>query len=156
MRGNDVEWLRPNETVCIDTSPLIYFIQENERYLPVVEPVFRMAEDGYIQIVTSVITLLEVLVWPLEQNRQDLAEQYAQILSSNPAIRLVPVDATVAALAAELRAMHRLRVPDAVQLATALHQQADVFLTNDRDFLRVDPPLDVVLVSNPLRNVGPG
>ena len=37
-------------------------------------------------------------------------------------------------LAAQLRAQHRLKLPDALQLATALEAGASAFVTHDRDF----------------------
>ena len=49
----------------------------------------------------------------------------------------------IASLAAQLRAQYKLRLPDALQLATALDVGADAMVTHDRDFskmmgLRVD------------------
>ena len=46
--------------VCIDTAPIIYFIEKNQRYLDVVRPVFAEIEAGRIDAITSTITLLEV------------------------------------------------------------------------------------------------
>ncbi|MDP2024174.1 MAG: PIN domain-containing protein, partial [Hydrogenophaga sp.] len=42
--------------------------------------------------------------------------------------------AALLALAAQLRAQHRLKLPDALQLATALEAGASAFVTHDRDF----------------------
>lgn len=39
--------------------------------------------------------------------------------------------------AAQLRAQYRLKLPDAIQLATALDIGAAAFVTHDRDFSRV-------------------
>jgi hypothetical protein len=50
------------QTVGLDTAPLIYFIEENLTYLPIVEPFFNAVANGKITVVTSTITLLEVLV----------------------------------------------------------------------------------------------
>jgi predicted nucleic acid-binding protein len=40
-------------------------------------------------------------------------------------------------LAAQLRAQYRLKLPDAIQLATALDIGAAAFVTHGRDFSRV-------------------
>jgi predicted nucleic acid-binding protein len=63
-----------------------------------------------------------------------LAQQYNDILLSSTNVTTLPVTHSVAQLAAELRAEHKLKTPDAVQLATALSQHATIFMTNDRDF----------------------
>ncbi len=49
--------------------------------------------------------------------------------------------------AARLRAMCRLRTPDAIQAATALSAQVSGFITNDAAFSRV-PELDVLLLDD--------
>ena len=43
----------------------------------------------------------------------------------------------IAALAAQLQADYRLRLPDAIQLATALDIGASALVTHDQDFSRV-------------------
>gem|GEM_PF-4978038 len=42
--------------VGIDTSPLIYFIEQHVTYLPLVRPFFVALDQGEFQAVTSVIT----------------------------------------------------------------------------------------------------
>ena len=88
-------------------------------------------------MVTSALTVTEVLVHPLRLGRADLADQYRAILLGDSALRLVHLDAEVAIRAAELRARYNLRTPDAVQLASALVAGAEAFLTNDSDLSRV-------------------
>ncbi len=77
-----MEWLKPllGHTVGLDTAPLIYFIERNPLYLPLVRPFFEAVEHGDIDIVTSTITLTEVLIHPLRQGNTALARQYSRIL----------------------------------------------------------------------------
>ncbi|MEN9935410.1 MAG: hypothetical protein RLZZ387_1989 [Chloroflexota bacterium] len=49
-----------------DTAPIISFIEANPRYDALVIEVFRRIASGAILGVTSVITLTEVLVPPLQ------------------------------------------------------------------------------------------
>jgi len=62
-----MEWLKPllGTRVGFDTAPLIYFIEQHPRYMPLVGPFFQAVERGAIQAVTSVLTLTEVMVHPL-------------------------------------------------------------------------------------------
>lgn len=39
--------------VCIDTAPIIYFIEKNQRYLNIVRPVFAEIDAGSIEAITS-------------------------------------------------------------------------------------------------------
>ena len=57
------EDLGPGPT-ALDTAPFIYYIEENESFLPVVAPLFEDVAAGRREVVTSTLTLLEVLVVP--------------------------------------------------------------------------------------------
>ncbi len=59
-----MEWIAvlKGKTVGLDTTPLIYFIEENPTYLKTVRPFFEALSHGEFSAVTSVVTLLEVLV----------------------------------------------------------------------------------------------
>ena len=117
--------------VGLDTSPLIYLIEEHPRYLDIVRPFFEAADRGQFQVVTSTITLLEVLVHPCRQGAAQLAGQYREIILNANGISCIDVSSEVAVEAARIRAQHNLRTPDAIQLATSIHEGAAYFMTND-------------------------
>ena len=66
--------------VCMDTAPIIYFIEKNPKYIGVLKPVFLEIDTGRIEAITSTITLLEVLVHPFRTKNDTLAEKYRDIL----------------------------------------------------------------------------
>jgi predicted nucleic acid-binding protein len=122
------------KTVGLDTAPLIYYIEDHPTYAPLLAPFFEVVRAGETRIVTSTVTLLEVLVHPLKRGDERLAHEYNDILLSSPHVFTVPVTPATAQTAAELRATGKLKTPDAILLATALNHRADAFLTGDRDF----------------------
>jgi predicted nucleic acid-binding protein len=128
-----MEWLKAlrGAVVGLDTAPLIYFIEENPSYLPLVRPFFEAADNGEFQIVTSVLTLTEVLVHPLRRGDHKLADQHRQILLHARHVTTLPISDAIAEAAAELRSQHGFRTPDAIQLATAISAGATSFVTND-------------------------
>jgi len=134
-----VEDLR-GKTVALDTAPLIFFIERRNPFVDLLRPFFHAVDRGDTRVVTSTVTLLEVLVHPLRHGDETLAHQYNDILLSSPYIFTVPVTPATAQAAAELRAAHNLKTPDAIHLATAINHHAEVFLTNDRDFGHVAAP----------------
>ena len=89
----------------------------------------RMRERGD-QLCTSTLTLGEVLVKPMQQDRPELAEKYEAALSS-PAVLLIPFDRACARVCARLRQDKSIRGPDVVQLSCAAHAGCDLFITND-------------------------
>jgi predicted nucleic acid-binding protein len=126
------------QAVGVDTSPFIFSIEAHPKYLAVLRPFFQAVNRGECSVVTSTVTLLEVLVHPIRHGDEALAHPYNDILLSSPNISTIPLTPATAQAAAELRATHNLSTPDAIQLATALDLRAAAFLTNDRDFPDVD------------------
>jgi hypothetical protein len=43
--------------VGVDTAIFLYFIEERPQFLPLVEPLFREADEGYRELITSAVTL---------------------------------------------------------------------------------------------------
>jgi predicted nucleic acid-binding protein len=117
--------------VALDTAPLIYFIEKNPLYTPWLGPFFEAVERGNIQVVTSTLTLTEVLIHPFRQGNPTLARQYSDILLNARNFTTVPVSPDIAREAASIRAAYGVRTPDAIQLATAILGGATAFLTND-------------------------
>lgn len=127
-----MEWINDlqGKTVGLDTAPLIYFIEENPTYIETVRLFFEAMERDDFWVVTSTITLLEVLVHPLRSNNKKLATEYRDILL-NSKLMTLEVSSAIAEQAAELRAVHNIRTPDAIQISAALNAGATHFFTND-------------------------
>jgi predicted nucleic acid-binding protein len=126
--------LAAGATVAVDTAPFIYLLEGHPQFADQFAGLFASADAGDLHIALSTITLAEVLTGPFKAGKTALAKRYEKALSQ---YTLVPVSPAIAALAAQLRADYRLRLPDAIQLATALDIGASAFVTHDRDFSRV-------------------
>jgi predicted nucleic acid-binding protein len=87
--------------------------------------------------VTSVLTLMEIAVTPLQLGRPDVAEEYEILLANYPNLVIAALDRPTVRRAAELRAEYRLRAADALQIAACLEQGATAFLSNDRELRRI-------------------
>jgi predicted nucleic acid-binding protein len=119
------------KSVFIDTAPLIYFIEKNPKYHPILKPLIYQIDTMETKGLTSTITLLEVLVHPLREGNKNLAEKYKSILLASNGLVTHEISHGISQKAAVLRAKYGFKTPDAVQLATALHHRANYFLTND-------------------------
>ncbi len=126
--------LPPNATVVVDTAPFIFILESHPQFADRFVGLFEAAAAGKLTIALSTITLAEVLTGPYKSNQPALAKRYEKALS---AYTLVPVTPSIAALAAQLRVRFGLKLPDAIQLATALDVGATAFVTHDRDFSQV-------------------
>ena len=122
-----IEALRSASTVYLDSAPVIYFIEENKTFIRLVEPIIQAIASGEKEGFSSHLTLLEVLIKPLQKKRPDLAERYRDILLRSPHLRLLEVDSQVAEEAARISAQYGIRTPDCIHLASARLAGADVF-----------------------------
>jgi predicted nucleic acid-binding protein len=81
------------------------------------------------QLVTSALTLGEVLVKAVEHQDVELATKYEEAIAATSL--LIPFDARAARVYATLRCERSIRPPDAIQLACAAAASVDLFITND-------------------------
>ena len=119
------------QKVGLDTTPLIYFTEENGDYLELVDPFFESLGRGDFSVVTSVMTLLEALVRPIREGNIALAQKYKTFLLDSINVEMLDISQNIAEEASRLRALYKIRTPDAIHLATALNAKATYFLTND-------------------------
>jgi predicted nucleic acid-binding protein len=122
---------------AVDTAAFIYFIEEDPKYLPIVEPLFLEVDAGKRRVVTSALTLFEVLVVPYRAGDAALAQRYEALLTRSRGVRLVDVTREQLKAAAQLRAATGVKVPDALQMTAALTERCTTLVTNDRRLPRV-------------------
>lgn len=112
-----------------DTNLFIYLL---EGHGPLSDRVVALRRAMLVrgdQLVTSALTLGEVLVKPTEHGETGLCRKYeTAILTTSLTI---PFDVKAARIYAALRSDRSLRAPDAIQLACAAVAGIDLFITND-------------------------
>lgn len=117
-----------------DTNLFIYLVEDKgELSERVVAMRGHMLERGD-QLVTSALTLGEVLVKPVESGREDLRHLYEEALTTGA--QILPFDRQAARSYAEIRRDRNIRPPDAIQLACAASAKVDLFVTNDERLSR--------------------
>jgi predicted nucleic acid-binding protein len=140
--------LGQHRLIGLDTSIFIYHLEVQPRYHPLTKELFEGIEQGHWLAVTSVITLLELTVGPWQEERADLALAYETLLDEFPNLAMPDMTRAIARQAAQLRARHRLRAADSLQVATALAHQATALVTNDRGLSRLSGELEIVLLDD--------
>jgi predicted nucleic acid-binding protein len=118
--------------VGVDTAIFIYLIEEHPQFLQLIEPLFRQVDEGHIELITSALTLLEVLVVPYRTGDHLLASRYESLLTRSRGVRIADISRDHLRAAAQLRAKTGVKTPDSLQLVAALAARCTAFLTNDR------------------------
>lgn len=134
----------PSGTVYVDTSILIYTVEEASGYLEALKPLWRASRDKRITIATSELAITEVLTGPMKDNDEELLGAYEKVLIGAD-VHLIPIDKRILREAARVRSVTSLRTPDAIHAATALSAGCAAFITNDVAFRKV-PNLPVQLL----------
>jgi predicted nucleic acid-binding protein len=112
-----------------DTNLFIYLFEDYGSLSKTVAQMRSRMLERQDQLITSTLTLGEILVKPTERQDTDLCRKYEQAISS--AATLIAFDVKAARVYAALRSERSLKAPDAIQLACAASAKVDLFITND-------------------------
>ena len=125
-------------SIYFDTAPFIYLLEGHEQFGAGVADIIQAGLRQGVIFQASVLALMEFSVKPLQLKRYDLVEAFENLLYQLR-FTIEPVTGATASDAAQLRAAYPfLRPMDALHLSTAKALGSEVFLTNDRQLLRVD------------------
>lgn len=89
---------------------------------------FERVKNGELKGVTSILAKAELLSY---KRPPKLINALREQFESTPNLTVYEVDDAIALRAAELRRKYSFRLPDAIQIATAIAAKAGAFLTND-------------------------
>ncbi len=121
-----------------DTNLFIYYLEDRTGKADRVQAIRERMLERNDRLVTSHVTLGEVLVKPTRDRRPDLVEAYERLLTDHA--RLVPFDRGAAGRYAAIRHDRSIKAPDAIQLACAAHAGVDLFITSDDRLSRAVVP----------------
>jgi predicted nucleic acid-binding protein len=114
----------------LDACVAIYYVEHHAVLYPRISASLFPPEGQLIVPVFSDLTRLECRVLPLRQRDHELLARYDAFFDLTDSVRAV-IDRAVFDLAAELRAQHGIKTPDALHLAAAVRAGCDDFWTND-------------------------
>lgn len=129
--------LKKFRKVGLDSSTLIYHLEDVEPYSELTETIFAAVAEGFPTAVVSTLSVTELLVQPFAEGQGDRVATFERFVLSLPHTVLIAPSYSVAKEAARLRAKYSIRTPDALLVATAIGEQADAFLTNDGGLRRL-------------------
>ena len=121
-------------TIYLDTNIFIMaFETRNEASDRLSEIFAKVDSRSAIHFLTSELTLSELLVRTIRENDTQGIDQYETLFAPGHWLRARPVTRSTLSVAATLRAQNAyLKLPDAIHVATALHEKCSHILTNDR------------------------
>lgn len=134
------------DLIYLDSNIWIYASESFAAYSQSLTALFEAADAGLLTIVTSELTLAEILVRPIKEGNTFEQEAYIEAISSSKGSVVRVVERSILIRAAEIRASTKLKLPDAIHAATAIATECTTFLTNDKQFRTVQG-LHTLLIS---------
>lgn len=123
--------------IYLDANIFIYLHERLDEYAELLDALTEKFDSGKSQALTSELSLLEILVKPIKDKREDLQQIYKSAFSSEGSLTVCAINRPVLVKAAEIRADGNLKLPDAIHASTAIIEQCDAFLSRDQDYKKV-------------------
>lgn len=112
--------------VYLDACVVIYLVENATPYSEQATAFLQANNDALLYV--SALVRLEVIVKPMREGNRQLVSDYESFLSAQ---NWLGINDDIVGRAADLRARHGLKTPDAIHLAAALHHGCSEFWTND-------------------------
>ncbi|MBT8462591.1 MAG: type II toxin-antitoxin system VapC family toxin [Gemmatimonadetes bacterium] len=123
--------------VYVDAGVLALHLAGDPRYLPLTRVILGGLRDREFAGLTSAITIYQLLVEPYRSGEERTAERVEMLVAALPGLEVVPVSATVARQAAQVKAQIGGGLPRAIQIATALAGESEVYVTRRSTLRRI-------------------
>lgn len=137
------------KNLCLDTNILTYFFEKDPKFGSLAKTTVAKLQKNKIKLGFTFLSQAEILVHPYKLNDEDLINLYSNLESQFKIKLLYPTPET-AAIAAQLRAKYTIQTPDAINLAVALSNKFDAFLTNDATLKKVGEIKIITLTDCPM------
>jgi len=134
--------------ISLDTNVFIS-IHNKEHDSSSCELILNTIEKNKWNTIISVITVSEMLVGYYNQKNYSKAEQFLLLVQNNYDIQ--PINLDIAQLGAKFRSQFKLKLPDALILASGFYKKVDFLISNDID-MQKNFPIQVVSVKKFIEN----
>ena len=129
--------INSSDILCIDTSILIYHLEEIKPYDELTRLLIEKIAEGHFLCNISTLTITELFTKPYRLKDYGKIALFEEFIGSLPNTRIQPIDYEISKFAASLRADYNLRTPDSIILSTAFITKSRHFVTNDTALKKV-------------------
>lgn len=140
--------LGKHRRIAIDSSIFIYKFEQHSVYEKYCSTIFDKLSNNQIHLITSSITVSEILIKPFEKNDHETINLYENLFHSLPHFTIVDIDYSMAKSAAIIRSKYHILLPDAYQFAAAIKEKATIFITNDIRLKKLQKVLQIACLKD--------
>jgi predicted nucleic acid-binding protein len=117
--------------VYLDSCVVIYLVEKCEPWWSRIQSLLLPPNGPLPEVVYSDLTRMECRIGPMSRANSVALAEYDRFFAT-PHYQKLPISTAVFDLAADLRAQHRIKTPDALHLATAIQAGCSEFWSNDQ------------------------
>lgn len=120
--------------IYFDANIIVYIIEGFQPYRQILDQFLTDIDQGRWIACTSELTIAEVLVKPIREENEFIANTYREFLYNSSTLQIIPIDRTILEYAAQIRATNSssFKLPDSIHLASAALSECYAFITNDK------------------------
>ena len=133
--------------IALDANALVYLLEAPDPLGRVTAAILDAAEGGRLTVILATLALAEIAVGPVRAGDETIVERYADEIRDLRGVQIVPLTADIALDVGVIRGRYRIRLADAIHLATARQAGASAIVTNDRRMPDI-PHLEVIQLAD--------
>lgn len=135
-----------SRVVAVDSMIFSYYFHNTVPFASLSEVIFDSIAQEELQVKTSIISYLENLSYPQLSRDTEKINFIKSFFLTQTELEVVELSIQIADTSAELRRAYQLSTPDAIHLATAKDVNADIFITNDEHFKKVEQKEEIRII----------
>jgi predicted nucleic acid-binding protein len=120
-----------HQTIYLDANIIIYAIEQGYRWADTTRSMLTAIDNRLFRAVTSELAIAEVLSRPFAVGNHDEIAKFEHFFSPRSALEMSAIDRHTLRTAARLQGQLRLKLFDAIHVATARLSGCEYFLTED-------------------------
>lgn len=127
--------------VLIDSNIIIYLTDTIQPYDALSKELFTMIEEGKAEAAISIISVAEVMQGPIKAGKSDIANEVKDYLVNFPNCQCLYITYDVLEKIGNDDRINwkALRSIDSLIIASGLYSEVDLFISNDRHFIKALP-----------------
>ena len=131
--------------ISLDTNVILNVINKEEPFFDSSRQLLDKISDGELEGVISTVVLSEFLTGFYMNNDIKSSKIFKESLIESRTFIIMPVDTQIADLAAKIRSKDKIKLPDAIILATAILSKSTYLVSSDADIIyRTDYGINIV------------
>ena len=120
------------EVILLDTNIFLNVKNKEQQFYGFSKKLLDAVDNGKVQAIVSVVTVAEICAGYHEAGEEREKHDFMAHIQSSPNFKVVNLDPSLADYSGKIRAQTKLRLPDAIVVATALMEKAQAIATHDQ------------------------